>query len=335
MARRASTPSWARSFERQWVSLARSSLQAGKRAAAKALRPATGRRQTPPGDGDWIAGIAIGAIGARRYRLYRPPDVNFDERLPLLVMMHGCGQDALDFAVSTRMNRIAARERFLVLYPEQERAANSQGCWRWFDTASGRAYGEVALIMKAIDQVCALYPVDRGRIAIAGLSAGASMAALVGSRHPERFKAIAMHSGVPPGTANSTLSALSAMHGHGATQALPASAATMALEWPPLLVIHGSRDTVVSLDNGQAAARVWADAAGATACDPRAVRRGNRYATTVTDFKRQGKPVATLIQVEGLGHAWSGGSPKQPYSDALGPDASRLVWAFAARQFRT
>ena len=59
------------------------------------------------------------------------------------------------------MNRVAARERFLVLYPEQDRMANAQGCWNWFDTASGRAYGEAALIMKAIDQVCLLYPVDR------------------------------------------------------------------------------------------------------------------------------------------------------------------------------
>jgi poly(3-hydroxybutyrate) depolymerase len=72
--------------------------------------------------------------------------VKFGERLPLMVMLHGCGQDAKNFAMSTRMNRIAARERFLVLYPEQDRLANAQGCWNWFDTTSGRAYGEAALI---------------------------------------------------------------------------------------------------------------------------------------------------------------------------------------------
>ena len=87
----------------------------------------------------------------------------------------------------------AARERFMVLYPEQDRLANAQGCWNWFDTTSGRAMTEVALILRAIDQVCLLYPADRERVAIAGLSAGASMAALVVTRHPERFKALAMH----------------------------------------------------------------------------------------------------------------------------------------------
>ena len=103
-------------------------------------------------------------------------------------MLHGCGQDAGSFAVATRMNRIAARERFLVLYPEQDRMANAQGCWNWFDTRSGRAYGEAQLIMGAVEQVCLLYPVDRERIAIAGLSAGASMAALLVTRLSRPFQ---------------------------------------------------------------------------------------------------------------------------------------------------
>ena len=105
-------------------------------------------------------GHGNGRHGSHRYRLYRPPEVRFGERLPLLVMLHGCGQDAKSFAQSTRMNRIAARERFLVLYPEQDRLANAQGCWNWFDTRSGRAYGEAELIMRAIDQVCLLYSAD-------------------------------------------------------------------------------------------------------------------------------------------------------------------------------
>lgn len=57
---------------------------------------------------------------------------------------------AKSFAQSTRMNRIAAREGFLVLYTEQDWLANAQGCWNWFDTRSGRAYREADLIMRAI-----------------------------------------------------------------------------------------------------------------------------------------------------------------------------------------
>ena len=337
MARRLRASAWTRSFERSVAAFTRTALKSGASALAKTLQPALAsaraKRQPPRGAGDWLHGVAFGPGGARRYRLYRPPGVAYSERLPLLVMLHGCGQDAAGFANSTRMNRIAQRERFLVLYPEQERLANAQGCWNWYDTASGRAQGEAALIMKAIDQVCLLYPVDAAQIAIAGLSAGASMAALLVTRHPGRFKALVMHSGIPPGTAHSGLSALGAMHGRRATKALAATPAAMAETWPPLLVIHGALDGVVSPHNGQSAVQAWADAAGARAGAPRSVQRGQRYPATITDFKRRGSTVATLVEIARLGHAWSGGADRQAFSDRQGPDASRMVWAFAVRQF--
>jgi poly(hydroxyalkanoate) depolymerase family esterase len=234
------------------------------------------------------------------------------------------------------MNRVARRERFLVLYPEQDRLANAQGCWDWFATTSGRAYREAESIMAAIDQVCALHPVvDPQRVAVAGMSAGASMAALLVTRHPDRFQALVMHSGIPPGTAHSGLSALRAMRGHRPTLPLPATTAlTRAGNWPPLLVIHGEADGLVSPLNGLAAVHAWAAAALARAGRPRRVQRGQRHAMTVTDYRCAGRTVATLASVSGLAHAWSGGAAGQPYSDAQGPDASRMAWAFAARQFR-
>ncbi|MDF2464928.1 MAG: esterase, depolymerase family protein [Ramlibacter sp.] len=334
MAKRVRRPAWAKAFQRSFAQLTRQTLSTGARAAELTLKLGAEKRKAPAGKGDWIAGLAVGATGMRRYRLYRPPEVRFGERLPLVVMLHGCGQDAKSFAESTRMNRIAARERFMVLYPEQDRLANAQGCWNWFDTRSGRAYAEAELIMRAVDQVCLLYLADRTRIVVAGLSAGASMAALLVTRHPARFKAVMMHSGIPPGTAHSPLSAVGAMHGHRPARPLPATPVAMAAGWPPLLVVHGASDRIVSSSNGHAAARVWAGAAGARVLDGRSVQRGKRYPMTVTDYKLSRDTVATLIEVAQLGHAWSGGAAGQPYSDAQGPDASRLLWAFAARQFR-
>ena len=342
MVKRYRATNWSKIMSRGMTTATRKTVRAGTRVAkrsatvraTKAVKQRVNSTRPPPGTGAWIRGLAVGSAGARSFRLYRPLGIRAGEQVPLLVMLHGCGQDARSFAMCTRMNRIADRGRFLVLYPEQDRLSNAQGCWNWFDTTSGRAFGEASLIMNAIDQVCMFYPVDSARVAVAGLSAGASMAVLLVSRHPERFSAVVMHSGIPPGTAHSTLSAVGAMHGLLGTGRLNATQSAMAESWPPLLVIHGDRDSVVAASNGQAAVNAWADAAGARTCAARSLQRGKRYPMMVTDFKCGTRTVARLVGIESLGHAWSGGAASGgTLCDAQGPDASRMVWAFVAKQF--
>lgn len=316
-------------FARAIDTSTRKTLRAGLQALGRPSRPASAKRSSPPTSDHWVSGLSVGPAGARGYRLFRPQGLRLGERVPLVVMLHGCGQDAQAFASSTRMNRIASREGFLVLYPEQDRRANLQGCWNWYATRTGQAQAEAATLMAAIDQTCLLYPVDPARVAIAGLSAGASMGALLATRYPSRFKAVVVHSGVPPGAADSSLSALGAMRGgRSSAERVPLAA------WPPLLVIHGNADRVVSPSNGHEAARLWARCAGALPGASRRVRRGKRHEMVVTDFKANTRLVATLCEIENMGHAWSGGHAREPYGDADGPDASRMVWAFAQRQFR-
>ena len=52
------------------------------------------------------------------------------------------------------------------------------------------------------------------------------------------------------------------------------------------------------------------------------------------EFKAHGQVVVSVREITGLGHAWSGGPAKLAFSDANGPDATRLVWSFVARQFK-
>jgi poly(hydroxyalkanoate) depolymerase family esterase len=305
--------------------------------AAPATKTARMRAKAPPPSkpsaGRWLLGVALAPAGKRRYRLFLPASRLPGQRVPLLVMLHGCDQNAAGFAASTRMHLLAMRAGFAVLYPEQDRLANPHRCWNWHETRNGRAFTEAALILQAIEQVCTLHGGDRSRVAIAGLSAGAGMAALVAARYPERFCAVAMHSGVPPGTADSTLSALAAMAGRGATDAMAVTPEDMAARWPALLVIQGGKDRVVAPRNGVAAVQAWAQATGAVPAAPREVQRGQRHAMRITDFRARRRTVATLVEVPALGHAWSGGAASQDYSDPAGPDASRMVWAFAQRAF--
>lgn len=335
MAKRSRKPLWSRSFRRSLTALTRTTMRVGAKAMMGVLGtgPSTpkdsGAKRTRPRSGHWSTGVAIGPAGARRYRLYKPPGVRRSERLPLMVMLHGCGQNGEALAASSRMNLIAARERFLVLYPEQDRLSNVQGCWHWYGTRSGLAQGEAGSIDAAIDKVCLLHPVDPQRIALAGLSAGAGMAALLATRRPGRFRAIAMHSGIAPGVAHSPATALMAMRGRRKA-VLPRAEG---IHLPALLVIHGSTDHVVAPSNGAEAVRLWAARMGAKAGAPRIVQRGTRYAATITDYRTKGRLMATYCEIDGLGHAWSGGAPGLAYSDPKGPDASRMIWTFVAKQF--
>jgi poly(hydroxyalkanoate) depolymerase family esterase len=342
MARRSTASVFARAYERNLKALTKLTLRNSKRVAGQVTRAAAKQMKPPPGRGDWLSGMALGPAGARRYHLFRPAELQLapGERLPLMVMLHGCGQTGRDFAISTRMNALAVRHRFLVLYPEQDRIAHPQGCWNWYERRSGKADAEAATLMAAVDQVCMLYPADRERVAVAGLSAGASMAALLATRYPARFRAVAMHSGVAPGAARSSATAIGAMRGRNVPP-MPVTAVGKAMgaaavfaTLPPMLVLHGDGDAVVAPSNARHSAEVWAAAVGAVAGPVRAVKRGKRLPMRLTDYRRRGRALVVLCEIAQLGHAWSGGAARGLFSDPAGPDATRMVWAFVAAQFK-
>lgn len=342
MSKRWAKGLWTRTARRQMASLTRSALRMGTKLVKKAMKAPT-KRALKSAALSGLPNMKAGLAGLMRYQLYTPPARKSNNTSSthiaqpslepaLVVMLHGCGQDARSFAASTRMNRLANTHGFMVLYPEQERSANAQGCWNWFATRSGKAQREAASILMAVNKVCALHDVDRRRVLVAGMSAGGSMAALLARSYPSSFAAVVMHSGVGPGLASSAATALAAMRGRhsGLRGATPRVAAALL---PPMLVIQGSNDLVVEPTNGELAAKRWAAMVGATESPPRTLQNGARYPVRLTHWTVKQRAVVTLASVQGLGHAWSGGPASLAYSDSAGPDASRMVWAFAQRVF--
>lgn len=328
MAKRISRLFWNQAVQRQWLTLGRSVLRAAtKLPKSKAKLPDQRALETKNSRQPMAAGLA----GSRRYFLFTPTEGLAPGLHALVVMLHGCQQTAHEFAGSTRMNRLAAQKGFLVLYPEQDLLANGHGCWNWYSKSSGRSSREASSILSAIDHARATNPIDPERIVIVGLSSGASMAALVALSYPTRFAAVVMHSGVDPALAHSTTSALAAMR--GSLPVVGTRAATRHLNLPPLLVIQGSDDPIVAKVNGMRAAQTWAAHQGAAANSARIIRRGNRYPVTTMDWNTDQRLAATLNEINGLGHAWSGGAASYAFSDPKGPDASRMAWGFAQRQF--
>ncbi len=282
--------------------------------------------------------------------LHVPAGLDPRRPAPLICMLHGCTQDPTTFAAATRMDAAADRHGFVVAYPGQSRRENPQGCWNWFQAQHQRRDGGEPAVLASLvrrllepNERCTL---DPGRVYVAGLSAGGAMAVNLATCYPDLVAAVAVHSGLAFGAATSVAAAFSVMArggkdlealGRAARSAMGARARRV-----PTMVVHGSADRTVAPINGRQVleqSMLVRPAAGlhAVAADlahPSASGRGQVDGGLAYTWSRwtdgDGRPAHALLEVDGLGHAWSGGAAGGSFADPRGPDASEAICRFFA-----
>ena len=313
------------------------------RVARSALEPVA------PAGGKWLAshfsGQADHGAGAMRrmsYWLYLPECPPAHAGLPLIVMLHGCDQSATLFAQGTRMNHWAEKQGYAVVYPQQSVSAHPHRCWKWYDRATQHGGGDVSLIVGIVNKVAEKYPVDRSRIYICGISAGAAMANIVALNHPDLFAALGMHSGPLYGAGHSTVGALGVMQ-HGASHRVDSAIEEVLFRRPgfpplPTILFQGEEDNVVRPVNQSQLTRQAlllnrlphgsqvevASKLGTRSCHPYQVH----------DVYSERRLMLRVAQIAELKHAWSGGDERLSYNSGAGPDASKMLIDFFSKHRR-
>jgi poly(hydroxyalkanoate) depolymerase family esterase len=280
--------------------------------------------------------------------VYTPDGYTPEQRVPMVVMLHGCTQTPADSAAGTAWNPLADREAFVVVYPEQSSADNPLSCWDWFlPEHQLRGSGEAGVIGGISQQVIASdtrWNIDPDRVYVVGMSAGGAMAVLLGATYPDLYAAVAVHSGLEYQAATDASAAQPAMANGGPDPVHQGQAAFDAMNgharFVPTIVSHGTADLVVNPINGDQVVQQWIetnrlasnntyqpDFTHPAQVDNRQVPDGHAY-TVSTWNDNQGNVVQEYWRITDMNHAWSGGSVLGSFTDPRGPDATEAIWTF-------
>ena len=233
---------------------------------------------------------------------------------PLVVVLHGCTQNAAGYDRGSGWSQLADRHGFALLFPEQVRSNNPNLCFNWYQPGdSARGSGEAASIRAMIGAMQAAHGLDPARTFVTGLSAGGAMAAAMLAAYPELFAAGAVIAGIPYGCASGLGEAFGCMGGRGEEEGAALAARVRAASphrgpWPRLSVWHGSADRTVAPANADALVRQWAALHGLSD-DPDRTDTVDGYPRRIW-LDGDGTEAIEQYLVTGMGH----GTPLMPGS---------------------
>jgi feruloyl esterase len=234
---------------------------------------------------------------------YAPKDL--PRKAPLVVVLHGCTQTAAAYDASAGWSRLADREGFAVLYPEQRPANNPSRCFNWFRLSdASRGLGEALSIREMVEAIVERHGLDDRRVFVTGLSAGGAMTSAMLASYPDVFAGGAILAGLPHGTAASIGEAVSSMSGANPQDAgewgdRVRAASTHSGPWPVVSIWHGTADGTVTPKNGDELVKQWVDVHRVPPEDFREETRGGLRRRV---WSSGGRDVVEYCTVAGMGH---------------------------------
>lgn len=214
---------------------------------------------------DWLQEIVGFGSNPGNVRMFAYVPERLARSPAMVVALHGCTQSAQVYDRGSGWSKLAEAHGFVVVYPEQQRSNNPQGCFSWFlpdDTA--RDGGEALSIRQMVDEAIRKWGIDRRRVFVTGLSAGGAMASAMLATYPDVFNGGAIIAGLPYGCATTVEEAFAAMLGKRTRpQHALGDRVRMASShrgpWPKISVWHGSADPIVRPSNAEDVIRQWAE----------------------------------------------------------------------------
>ncbi len=227
---------------------------------------------------------------------------------PMVLVLHGCGQDARQINALAGWSALADELGLLLLFAEQKKLNNLGDCFNWFLANDVEPFGgEMHSIYVAAQAFRRSYPGSRNYVY--GVSAGAAMALAMLYNYPAYFQAGAVLAGGAFKYHDSMLSAASYLQQSNNYPSdimlsfLPERIRLYSGPFPALVSIHGTADPVVHIAHQEGLRKqylAWTRNERAVEEASAPLERIRRRQYSLNDAKTTQLIVYT---VEGMGHA--------------------------------
>lgn len=184
--------------------------------------------------------------------LFEPTSPKVDAEVVLV--LHGCLQNATNFAEQTGWNVLAEQYGFYVVYAQQKIINNTTKCFNWFlDSDNARDMGEAKSLVEMVKYVHDNFSVDTSKNYVCGLSAGGAMSPVMMACYPDIFKSGGIWAGSPYLIQTENVDLTPQEWGNKVRNAFPYYDGS----YPTLFICQGTGDSVVKPINESRLVDQW------------------------------------------------------------------------------